>query len=375
LAHAYTPGLKVTARTTIRKRRMLPLEGNVLVQQGQQVAADGVIAEAALPGPVHPVNVVNRLGIRPEEIRNFMVKKEGESVRRDEPLAETRPWLRWLKTVCSAPVDGVVESISEVTGQVMLREPPQVVAVRAYVAGTVVEVLPKEGAVVEAEAALVQGIFGVGGECSGVLRVLSRSPDEVLGAGAIGSECRGCIIVIGAEVTAGLVKEALAAGAAAVVAGGMSAEELRLVLGRELGVAVTGSERIGLTVVLTEGFGRMAIAERTFALLKQLEGRGASACGATQIRAGVVRPEVVVPLEGAPAGAGRTGADADGLREGDRVRIIRQPHFGLIGEVVELVPDRVQIETEAKVRVLRVRAADNQTWTVPRANVEIIKSA
>ena len=138
---------------------------------------------------------------------------------------------------------------------------------------------------------------------------------------------------------------------------------------------MTGSEPLGLTVVLTEGFGRIPMAERTFALLHELEGMNASVSGATQIRAGVVRPEVIIPLKSAPAPDVQqmTPAEADGLHVGDHVRVIRRPRFGLIGEVAELMPGLVQIETEARVRALRVRAPGGQTITVPRANVEIIQ--
>ena len=40
------------------------------------------------------------------------------------------------------------------------------------------------------------------------------------------------------------------------------------------------------------------MAARTFGLFQALQGRTASINGATQIRAGVIRPEVIVPLEG-----------------------------------------------------------------------------
>jgi len=375
LAHAYTPGLKVARRTTIRKRHILPVQGRVVVEQGQSVRAGAVVAEADLPGQVHPVNVVNRLGIRPEEIRRYMLKQEGDAVERDEPIAETNPWIKWFKVRCPSPVAGAIESVSDVTGQVMVREPPQKIALSAYISGTVVEVIPGEGAVVETEAALVQGIFGIGGECGGRLKVLAQSPGGVVRPQALDSTCQNCIIVVGSLATAALVEAARDFGVSALVAGGMPAEDLRQVLGYDIGVAVTGSETIGLTLVLTEGFGSIPIAQRTFELLKELDGLRASANGATQIRAGVLRPEIIVPLEGPVRDTMKRepAAEADGLRVGDQIRIIRQPNFGLIGEVAELVPDQVEIETEAKVRVLRVRTARGDTITVPRANTEVIK--
>ncbi len=60
-------------------------------------------------------------------------------------------------------------------------------------------------------------------------------------------------------------------------------------------------KRLGIqiiTLVITEGFGKMAMAHRTFDLLKSKQGMKASVNGATQIRAGVMRPEVIVPLIG-----------------------------------------------------------------------------
>ena len=57
MAHAYTPGLKVTEGMTIHKERRLPLAGEVLVQAGTIVKAEDVVAKADLPGNVQLVNV------------------------------------------------------------------------------------------------------------------------------------------------------------------------------------------------------------------------------------------------------------------------------------------------------------------------------
>ena len=98
----------------------------------------------------------------------------------------------------------------------------------------------------------------------------------------------------------------------------------------------------------------------------------ASVSGATQIRAGVMRPEILIPR--APS-AGATGEEphATGLEVGSLLRVIRQPHFGRIGNVVELPPELRPLESEAKVRVLVVEFADDHTRAVvPRANVELI---
>ena len=47
-AYAYTPGLKIKEIITIDKERKLPIQGKVLVEEGQEVSFDAVVAETAL---------------------------------------------------------------------------------------------------------------------------------------------------------------------------------------------------------------------------------------------------------------------------------------------------------------------------------------
>ena len=154
MAHAYTPGLRVTQQATIRKERMLPIAGEVLVVVGAKVQASDVIARAELPGDVATVNVVKQLGIGAGDLERFMLKKVGEAVTKDEPIAQNRPLIKWFRRVVRAPVSGSIETVSSVTGQVLLRTPPRPVEVRAYVDGVVVEVRPGEGAVIARDEAV-----------------------------------------------------------------------------------------------------------------------------------------------------------------------------------------------------------------------------
>jgi hypothetical protein len=143
-------------------------------------------------------------------------------------------------------------------------------------------------------------------------------------------------------------------------------------MGYDLGVAITGTENIGLTLVLTEGFGHMPMAERTYKLLTSHVGKAASVSGATQIRAGVLRPEIVIPVpaESVPKEGDRRST---GLEIGSLIRGIREPYFGRIGRVAQLPPELAALETEAHVRVLAAEF-DGKVAVLPRANVELIES-
>ena len=50
------------------------------------------------------------------------------------------------------------------------------------------------------------------------------------------------------------------------------------------------------------------------------------------------------------------------------------PHFGALGTVSELPPELQVLESEAKVRVLKVRFDSGEEVMLPRANVEMIET-
>jgi len=95
--------------------------------------------------------------------------------------------------------------------------------------------------------------------------------------------------------------------------------------------------------------------------------------GATQIRAGVLRPELLIPHDALGGTAPASAESAGSLEIGSAVRVIRQPWFGRLGRVSELPSELRALDTEALVRVLVVEFSDDGTHaTVPRANVERI---
>ncbi|MEY3143338.1 MAG: hypothetical protein RLY21_1831 [Planctomycetota bacterium] len=375
MAKAYTPGLKVSARATYRARRQLPVHGEVLVKAGDMVKARDVVARTFIEGEVTPVAVASQLGVPAGDLASLMLVKPGDAVTAGQPLARSKGIFGLGKKEVASPAAGTVESISTTTGQMILRGAPIPVEVKAYIDGRVAEVFAGEGALIETDAAFVQGIFGVGGETVGAIRVACARHDQPLDAALIKADMKGMVVVGGARVTAAAVKAAQAVGVAAIVSGGIDDADLREILGYDLGVAITGTEKIGLTIVITEGFGDIAMAERTFALLKGFEGREASVNGATQIRAGVMRPEIVLARRAGDAEPAQGARPEEGALEiGTQVRLIRDPHFGLLGTVSALPSEPAVLGSGSKARVLEVKLGDGRSVTVPRANIELIET-
>ena len=375
MAHAYTPGLQVMEQTTVTKTRTLPLPGEVLVKLGDTVQAEKIIARTELPNEVIAVNVINQLSIPPEDIKEYMLKKEGDPVQEGESIAENKPIVKWFKKTVKSPITGTIENISHITGQVLLRKPPRHVELEAYLDGKVKEIVPGLGADIETYATYIQGIFGIGGERAGILQMAVNSPDEPLTADKLHPNQKGKIIVGGSFIDGQTLKKAIDLGVIGIILGGIDAQDLKEWLGYELGVAITGDEDVTTTLIITEGFGKIAMAQRTFDLLKSREGKRASISGRTQIRAGVMRPEIIISLAETKSSMVENidFSTSSGIKIGDQVRVIREPNFGKIGKIAALPSELQTIETEAKVRILEVELLDGQRVILPRANVEIIE--
>jgi len=377
MARAYTPGLKVSARTRHRAERLLPIGGTVTVAAGDKVEARQVVARTLIPGDITPLNMASLLGVPPADVPECMLKKVGARIGEGEILARTKGMFGFFQSERLSPVGGTIEVVSSVTGQVLIRGEPLPLELEAYLAGTVVEVIDGEGCIVEADAGLVQGIFGIGGEAHGNLRLATRRAGEPLDADAIHPDMRGAVIVGGARVTGEAIVKAREVGVSALVVGGIDDADLERLLGYDLGVAITGSEDVGLTLVVTEGFGNIAMAERTFSLFGLREGAEASVNGATQIRAGVLRPEVVMPFtdrDGELPPMPPPGGEPHALDAGMPVRIVREPYFGLIGSVGALPHEPQVLESGARARVVEVKLDSGGNVIIPRANVELIES-
>ncbi len=375
MATGYTPGLTVSPDTIISKTRRLPLKGKTLVEIGQRVGPETIIARAELPGIMHTVKAASALGMEPGEVENALTVKIGDSVTRGQVVAHSSSLWGLIKSDAKATTTGMVEMVSPITGNIGIREAPTPIEINAYIPGIVTEVIAGEGAVVTARGAMAQGIFGVGGERRAPLLCVAERPTDTLTETDITPETAGKIIVGGANITGAALKKAAESGVVGIIVGGIIDTDLVEFLGYDIGVAITGHEDIPLTLILTEGFGNIAMAARTFRLFSERNHRLASLSGATQIRAGVIRPEVIIADESADISEKRA---ADGVEDnhalaiGTQIRIIREPYFGILATVTKLPSLPVKIDSGAVVRVLEAALPDGNLAVVPRANVEII---
>ena len=371
MSKSYTPGLKILNDTTVYKKRILPISGNVHVDKNDKVNFDTIIASTEIPGNVQMLNIANELNIDPEQVPDCMLCSINEKILKNQVIARSKGLFGLFKSEVKSPIDGIIGNISDVTGQVIISENSEKIEIDAYLPGLVDEIIPNEGVMVKSNGTFIQGIIGVGGEKKGKLNVLNL--DENVDEAIYLKEYDNQIIVLNGYLDYNFYKEANNSGVLGIVCGGIDYSTISKILGYPLGVAITGTENV-TTVIVTEGFGNIAMSDKTFKMLKVNAGKNVSVNGATQIRAGVLRPEIFI-------GNNQSNSVSDEFDEkkliisiGSKVRVIREPNFGSIGEVIELPPKLLKLDTEAKMRVAIIRLDNNKEIVIPRANLEVILS-
>jgi len=232
LGSAYTPGLTVSGDTVVRRTRRLPIRGEVLVKVGDSVEPDDVLAKAMLPGPQQAIKLAESLGVEAGEVGAFFNLSVGDPVEKGQLVAATKGIWGLFKKEVYSDYEGTIEAVSEVTGHVLVREPSVPVEMSCYITGKIVEVMEAEGAVVEARCALVQGIFGVGGERNGVLRVAVDSADVVFDAEHVQDGDAGKILVGGSGTTYEGITRAADAGVVGLIVGAVRDMDLTKYLTR-----------------------------------------------------------------------------------------------------------------------------------------------
>ena len=372
MSKSYTPGLKVLRDTNIIKERLLPLKGNVLVKKKDLVDSDAIVASTEIPGNVQMVNIANELNIDVNQVDNCMLVKPNDKIEKNQLIAQSKGLFGMFKTDVKSPIDGKIINISNITGQVVISEHPVPINVDAYIPGEIKNVYEKEGVMINSVGTFVQGIIGIGGEKQGEMVILADDFSERIHISDITNDLKDKIIICGSYINLEIYKRAKDVEVKGIVCGGVDYNDISEILGYSLGVAITGTEDT-TTLILTEGFGEINMAARTFEILKENNRKHVSINGATQIRAGVLRPEIFIKSEG--SGKNKIFSEDDfAISEGSRVRIIREPYFGEIGKIVSLPYELMIMKSETKVRVAEVELENKTKVIIPRANLEVILS-
>ena len=107
-----------------------------------------------------------------------------------------------------------------------------------------------------------------------------------------------------------------------------------------------------------------------------MDGQLASIDGSTQLRAGVVRPEIIVSLDRSSDQLTHPSPTSGEIGLGASVMIVRDPGFGIIGRVASLGTQPEVVASGALVvTVVVVEEGTGREWVVPQTNLKLLRGA
>jgi hypothetical protein len=212
---------------------------------------------------------------------------------------------------------------------------------------------------IETTGALIQGAWGNGVYDWGVLRQIGEGPGERLLPDKMDIILRGSVIIAGVCDDASPLRAAAQLSIRGLVLGSMASD------------LVPVAKRMPYPIVLTEGFGEIPINNPAFNLLIGNVGREVTVdAGSADPFAGQ-RPEIIIPLP-----ATQEVEISEGLVQlnpGVRVRVLRQPHPGAVGQVRELLAGAIAMPSGIMANCARVELEEIGTAVIPVSNLEVIK--
>jgi hypothetical protein len=358
------PETRIANFVRIRRERRLPIPGEVSGAVGMRIGAQDVLARAYPPKLRRALSLTRVIGVREADVPKRLLKQVGDPVEAREIIIAKPISLGIQRLVYRAPEAGQITAIQ---GSWMILDvygAPY--DVPALYRGTIVNVTPRQGGIVEAQGALVQGAWGSGKENVGVIKWFGKTPDAVLESDALEADARGSILAAGGGITAAALRRANELQAAGIVVGSL-APELR-------GIALAGR----VPVLVTDGFGSGAMSAPIAEILSALNGQEAAINARYQPRGpAAVRPELFVPLVISRMQQSDKSAEAGRpvVAPGARVRGLGEPNLGRVG----VLPDDFilkWIPTEAGAQLPGVDVewndAPGEREPVPWTNLELV---
>jgi hypothetical protein len=338
---------------TVRRERLLPIPGRVVVRKGQKVGASDVIAEGKL-APEHLLMDIERgLGLSESQADHYIQVKVGDQVARGDVLAGP---VGLTRRVVRASHNGRV--ILAGGGQILMEIETPSFELKAGLPGIVIELVGDRGAILELTGALLQGVWGNGRIDSGLLNVLARGRDDELTADRLDVSMRGSVIL---GSYCGDV-EVLKAAAELPLRG-------LILASLEIDLLPTAA-RMRYPIILIDGFGRRPMNTSAFKLLTTNERREVALIAEPWDRFTGNRPEIYIPLPA--SGEPPQPRETEVFAVGQPVRVSREPYAGKIGTLINLQPDNVPLPNGLRAPCAEVRLETGDTAVLPLVNLEVL---
>jgi hypothetical protein len=348
----YTTFTQITSAVHLRRTRILPVAGTVLVRSGQKVNSDDVIAEAFVPTHHELIDVVRVLGLPgPKAADELIQRKVGETLSEHDIIAETGGlFSRLIRT----PAPGKIISIHD--GQVLIQTETKKISLPAKYSGVIAETITDRGAVIEVTAALIQGAWGNGKYASGTLLTKVGEKTSALSSADFDITARGSIIASANCTNADIFEIA-----AALPVGGLI-----------LGTIPSSLRATALSqpypILLTDGFGKSSMNSAALKILSMYNNHEVVLDACMENEVSRQRPEALIsaPLDN------KVEQVQFSVTAGQLVRIHAAPFMGQTGSIEKVLPGLTSFPNGMRVCAARIIMDNKERKTIPIFDLDVI---
>jgi hypothetical protein len=259
------------------------------------------------------INISEKLKIKPSGIYKYLKYDVGDFVERNQVIAEKTEGGFWgmspiqqnetsiegkeinkitnNKGIISitSPSTGYIKKIDRDKGNVTIQYEYNPVIIKALVHGVVSSVIEGISIKIDCKGKKTYGIIGFGKDVSGSLFLQKK---DIKGKSE--EEMSGKILVYKEPISYETLINCNEWRVAGIIAPSVDNADWVKFCGNEIGTGVTGSEKIRFSVIITEGFGKIEMSKEHIELFSANNNKTASMFCKTSIRAGVIRPSVLI---------------------------------------------------------------------------------
>lgn len=339
--------------TNIRRERVLPILGHVVARRLQKVSPTNVIVEARMNPEFILLDVSGGLNVSPKRADELLQRQEGDELAKGDVIAG--PVGLFQRTI-RAPDPGVIRIAGE--GKILFEIISRSYELQAGMEGTVTNIIPERGGVIETRGVLIQGVWGNRKITYGVMNLLSPLLDREIQVDQIDISHRGSIVAGGYCTDPEVLENAEAVPIKGLILGSMASSL----------IPVAGS--VNYPVILIDGFGKRPMNRAAAKLLATNQERNISLNAQRYDPYQGSYPEITITL---PVSEGVDyPSEVEEFTAGQDVYVTSGPAAGQTGSIQKLLESKFTFPNGVRARGAEVSLDSGTRVMIPLANMQVL---
>ena len=345
---------QIHSLTNIKRERVLPIAGHVYVRRMQKVSPTDVIVAAPLMPRYLLLDISEGLNVSPTRADELLQRRSGDELSKGDIIAGP---VGVLQRVIRAPESGLVRIAGE--GKVLYEIASPYHELQAGIEGTVTNIIPERGAIIETRGALIQGVWGNGKVTFGVIQPISSDLLQELVPEQLNISLRGAIIAAGFCRKPEVLELAGSIPIKGLVLGSLSSD------------LVPAASSVNYPILVIDGFGTkpMNIAAEKILAANKDKNVALNAQAYDPFLGNF--PELII--SSSAKSDLNIPSETETLRVGKKVIMVNSPYSPQIGTIDRINYGKHTLPSGIKSGTAEISFGTGQMVTVPFNNLEIIK--